>query len=85
LIAKEVEMEGKRTTQALTVYKKPFFVNELLKIIQPEAITPEIFADMVDESKVHEFNTILTAMTRQIDRSGVVPNLAGVYGSTKTF
>jgi len=72
-------MEGKRTSEALTVYNKPFFVNELLRIIQPGSITQEMFAEMVNESRAHDINTLLTAMTRQIDRSGVVPNLAGVY------
>jgi hypothetical protein len=72
-------MEGTRTTEASTVYNKPFFVNELLRIIQPGSITPEMFAEMVNESRAHDINTLLTAMTRQIDRSGVVPNLVGVY------
>ncbi len=71
----EVEMAGKK----ITVYNKPFFVNELLKIIQPGSITPEMFAEMVKESRPFDLNTILTAMTRQIDYSGVVPNLAGMY------
>jgi hypothetical protein len=79
LVVREGEMDGKRTTEALTVYKKPFFVNELLRIIQPGSITPEMFTEMVHESIAHEINTMLTAMTRQIDRSGLVPNFAGVY------
>jgi hypothetical protein len=63
----------------MTVYNKPFFVNELLRIIQPGSITPKMFAEMVKESRSYDVNTILTAMTRQIDYSGVVPNLAGIY------
>jgi hypothetical protein len=72
-------MEAVKTIETLTVYNKPFFVNELLRIIQPELITPKMFAEVVNESRVFELNTMLTAMTRQMDLSGIVPNLAGVY------
>jgi hypothetical protein len=75
----EVEMENIKTVATLTVYNKPFFVNELLRNIQPDSIKPKLFAEMVKESRTFDINTMLTAMTRQIDCSGVVPNLAGVY------
>ncbi|NLG96079.1 MAG: hypothetical protein GX491_01845 [Chloroflexi bacterium] len=65
--------------EALTVYDKPFFINELLAAIQPETISPDVFDEMVEESRVYDLSTILTAMTRQIDNSGLVPNLIGVY------
>lgn len=77
--AREVEMGTVKAIEALTVHNKPFLVNELLRTLQPGAITPKMFADMVNESRAYDLNTILTAMTRQIDCSGVVPNLAGVY------
>jgi len=62
----------------LTVYNKPFFVNELLAAIRPECITHEMFDDMVKDSRIYDLSTILTAMTRQIDSSGIIPNLAGI-------
>jgi hypothetical protein len=68
-----------KETQALTVYNKPFFVNEILAAIHPDIISVLVFDAMVKESRVYDLNTILTAMTRQIDISGFVPNLAGVY------
>lgn len=72
-------MEAAKTIEALTVFNRPFFVNELLRSIQPDPNTPEIFAAIVKESRAFDLNTMLTAMTRQIDLSGIVPNLAGVY------
>ena len=62
----------------LTIYNKPFFVNELLAAIRPDCITHEMFDEMVKDSRVYDLSTILTAMTRQIDSSGIIPNLAGV-------
>ncbi len=61
----------------LTVYNKPFFVNELLAAIRPDRITHEMFDEMVNDSRVYDLGTMLTAMTRQIDSSGIIPNLAG--------
>ncbi len=72
-------MNDRPTHKKLTVYNKPFFVNELLNNIQPETITPEMFSGMVQESSLYDLSTILTAMTRQIDYSGMVPNFAGVF------
>jgi len=63
----------------VTVFNKPPFVNELLAAILPEHITLKMFNEMVKESRVYDLSTILTAMTRQIDYSGLVPNLAGIY------
>ncbi len=67
------------TTGRLAVYNKPFFVNELLAAIHPDHITHEMFDEMVRDSRVYDLSTILTAMTRQIDYSGLTPNLAGIY------
>ncbi len=72
-------MEAVKTMESLTVFNKPFFVNELLRIVQPGSISPKMFAAIVKESRAFDLNTMLTAMTRQIDLSGIVPNLAGVY------
>jgi hypothetical protein len=75
----EVEMEQPKPLQVLTVYNKPFFVNELLRILQPNEISPKVFTEMVSDSRPYDQNTILTAMNRQIDNSGLVPCLAGTY------
>lgn len=72
-------MVGSETVNAVTVYDKPFFVNELLDAIHPEKITPNVFKELVNESRVYDLSAILTATTRQIDVSGLVPNFAGVY------
>lgn len=72
-------MDRAISREAQTVYNKPFFINELLAAITPETIPPDVFDEMVEESRIYDLSTILTAMTRQIDNSGVVPNLIGVY------
>jgi hypothetical protein len=71
-------MDSAKLMDKITVYNKPFFVNELLRIIQPGVMTPTLFDRLVTESREFEPATILTAMTRQIDCSGLVPNLAGM-------
>ncbi len=65
-------------TGRVAVYNKPFFVNELLESIRPERITHEMFDEMVKDSRVYDLGNILTAMTRQVDSSGIVPNLVGI-------
>ncbi len=65
-------------TGRLAVYNKPFFVNELLAAIRPDCITHEMFDEMVKDSRVFDLGTMLTAMTRQVDSSGIIPNLAGI-------
>jgi hypothetical protein len=72
------ETQSVNATARLAVYNKPFFVNELLAAIRPDYITHEMFDDMVRESRIYEAGTMLTAMTRQIDFSGFIPNLVGV-------
>lgn len=72
-------MSGSETLKAVTVYDRPFFVNELLDVIHPEKITPMVFKELVSESRMYDLSAILTATTRQIDVSGLVPNFAGVY------
>lgn len=72
-------MDTPKSVQVRTVYNKPFFVNELLRILHPNEITPQVFAEIVKDSRPYDLNTILTAMTRQIDHSGLVPYMAGAY------
>ena len=73
------EMLAFNTTDRLAVYNKPFFVNELLAAIYPEHITHGMFDEMIKDSRMYDMSTILTAMTRQIDISGLTPNLAGIF------
>jgi hypothetical protein len=74
-------MDEIKTAEVLTVFKKPFFVNELLAAIRPDVITPGMFEEMVKRSREFDVHTILTAMTRQVDISGIIPNLAGMYNN----
>jgi hypothetical protein len=72
-------MDRTHKTYPETVFNKPFFVNELLAAIRPDVITPQMFEAMVRESRAFDLNTMLTAVTRQIDVTGLVPNLAGIF------
>jgi hypothetical protein len=72
-------MRALTETGVMTVYNKPPFVNEILDAIQPEGISLRSFTDLVKESRVYDLSTILTAMIREIDLTGLLPNLAGVY------
>jgi hypothetical protein len=76
-------MDELKTAEVLTVFKKPFFVNELLAAIRPDVITPGMFEEMVKRSREFDVHTILTAMTRQVDVSGIIPNLVGVYDNAQ--
>lgn len=62
-----------------SVYNKPPFVNEILDEIRPDGISHWLFDKLVKESRMYELSTILTAMVRNVDLSGVIPNLAGAY------
>jgi len=77
--AGQATMCRKHKSHLETVFNKPFFVNELLAAIRPDVITPGMFEAMVQESRAFDLNTILTAVTRQTDVTGLVPNLAGRY------
>lgn len=70
-------MQATKAIEALTVYNKPFFVNELLAAIHPDRISPKLFEGMVHEAGVYDLSTILTAMIRQIDVSGMTSYFAG--------
>lgn len=60
-----------------TVYNKPPFINEILSVIKPETLSVRDFKRLIEESSVYDVNAMLTAMTREMDVSGLVPNLAG--------
>ncbi len=64
-------------TNVASVYNNPPLVNEILDEMRPDGITPRTFARMVEDSREFDLGTILTAMTRQIDLSGLIPNLVG--------
>lgn len=61
----------------VTIYNKPPFINEILDVIKPSALTAVEFRRLVKEAGIYDIHTMLTALTRQIDVSGLVPNLAG--------
>lgn len=60
-----------------TVYNKPPFINEILDVIKPETLSVRDFNRLIEESSIYDVNAMLTAMTREMDVSGLVPNLAG--------
>lgn len=64
-------------SEVYTVYNKPPFINEILSVIKPETLSVRDFKRLVEESSIYDVNTMLTAMTREMDVSGLVPNLAG--------
>jgi len=66
-----------------TVYNKPPFVNEILNAIKPDSLSITDFRKLIEESSKYDINTMLTAMTREVDISGLVPNLAGSCGDAE--
>lgn len=66
-----------------TVYNKPPFVNEILAAVKPDILSIVDFRKLIEESSKFDINTMLTAMTREVDVSGLVPNLAGSCGDAE--
>jgi hypothetical protein len=64
-----------------TVFNKPPYVNEILYELKPDALSARDFRLLVAEASGYDINTMLTYMTRELDVSGLVPNLAGVCAS----
>lgn len=60
-------------TEIFTVYNKPPFINEILSVIKPETLSVRDFKRLIEESSIYDVNTMLTAMTREMDVSGLVP------------
>ncbi|MBA4420581.1 MAG: hypothetical protein C0391_05490 [Anaerolinea sp.] len=73
----EDDMTTTASTPEYTVYNKPPFINEILAVIRPEALTARDFRGLVEAASIYDINTMLMDMTREYDVSGMVPNLAG--------
>lgn len=70
-------MAGQDGSEIFTVFNNPPFINEILSVIKPETLSIRDFDKLIEESSIYDVNNMLTAMTREIDISGLVPNLAG--------
>jgi hypothetical protein len=73
----EDDMANTGGTEIFTVYNKPPFINEILSVIKPETLSVRDFNRLIEESSIYDVNAMLTAMTREMDVSGLVPNLVG--------
>ncbi len=66
-----------------TVFNKPPYINEILAELKPDALNARDFRSLVEEASMYDIHTLLTYMTREMDVSGLVPNLAGVCTSAQ--
>lgn|GEM_PF-1936951 len=66
-----------------TVFNRPPYINEILTELKPDALSARDFRLLVEEASVYDIHTLLTYMTRELDVSGLVPNLAGVCTSAQ--
>ena len=70
-------------SEVYTVFNYPPFINEIIATIRPEKLSVREFNKIIQESAIYDIKTMLTAITRQKDVSGLVPNFAGICNDYK--
>jgi hypothetical protein len=65
----------------VTIYNKPPFINEILKEYAPAKLSQRVIEGLIKEAEPYDLGSIMTALSRRMDTSGFVPDLAGIYSN----